>query len=151
MRHTRFFNKPALWGVFKESWILRGIMWIFTWLQRFVWKSMETYNLPNKFHTIVVGTGIVESIVAACVVSLYYITWTISALSRCGKSVLHVDKNEFYGGSNASYPANDFLDLFENQPAKSIVLIVFIVFHNLTSSWASFWSWWKYDSNISRK
>jgi RAB protein geranylgeranyltransferase component A len=37
---------------------------------------------------------------------------TFRALSRCGKSVLHVDKNEFYGGSNASYAANDFLDMF---------------------------------------
>ncbi|XP_046979071.1 rab proteins geranylgeranyltransferase component A 1 [Vanessa cardui] len=47
-------------------------------------------NLPNHFNVIVVGTGVVESIVAA-------------ACSRIGKEVLHIDCSDHYGGLWASY------------------------------------------------
>lgn len=47
-------------------------------------------DLPTDFQVIVVGTGMVESIVAA-------------ACSRIAKNVLHLDPNDHYGGMWASY------------------------------------------------
>lgn len=47
-------------------------------------------DLPSEFDLIVVGTGLSESIVAA-------------AASRIGKTVLHLDTNEFYGGYWSSF------------------------------------------------
>ncbi|GBP07021.1 Rab proteins geranylgeranyltransferase component A [Eumeta japonica] len=47
-------------------------------------------DLPTDFQVIVVGTGMVESIVAA-------------AASRIGKNVLHLDSSDHYGGLWASY------------------------------------------------
>jgi len=47
-------------------------------------------SLPDKFEIIVVGTGLVESIVAA-------------AGSRLGHSVLHIDTTDNYGGDWASF------------------------------------------------
>ncbi|XP_055530333.1 rab proteins geranylgeranyltransferase component A [Wyeomyia smithii] len=47
-------------------------------------------DLPNEFDLIVIGTGLSESIVAA-------------AASRIGKTVLHLDGNEYYGGFWASF------------------------------------------------
>ncbi|XP_062563454.1 rab proteins geranylgeranyltransferase component A [Armigeres subalbatus] len=47
-------------------------------------------DLPTEFDLIVVGTGLTESIVAA-------------AASRIGKTVLHLDINEFYGGCWSSF------------------------------------------------
>lgn len=41
-------------------------------------------DLPKQFDVLVLGTGLTESIVAA-------------ASSRAGKSVLHLDRNNFYG------------------------------------------------------
>ncbi|XP_055600784.1 rab proteins geranylgeranyltransferase component A [Uranotaenia lowii] len=47
-------------------------------------------DLPTEFDIIVLGTGLTESIVAA-------------AASRIGKTVLHLDSNDYYGGFWASY------------------------------------------------
>ncbi|XP_053689630.1 rab proteins geranylgeranyltransferase component A [Sabethes cyaneus] len=47
-------------------------------------------DLPTEFDLIVIGTGLSESIVAA-------------AASRIGKTVLHLDCNEYYGGYWASF------------------------------------------------
>lgn len=47
-------------------------------------------GLPSSFDAIVVGTGLTESIVAA-------------ALSRIGKSVLHIDRNAYYGSRWSSF------------------------------------------------
>ncbi|XP_013185681.2 rab proteins geranylgeranyltransferase component A 1 [Amyelois transitella] len=47
-------------------------------------------DLPTDFQVIVIGTGMVESIVAA-------------ACSRIGKNVLHLDSSDHYGGLWASY------------------------------------------------
>ncbi|XP_065368475.1 rab proteins geranylgeranyltransferase component A [Calliphora vicina] len=47
-------------------------------------------ELPKEFDLIVIGTGFPESCVAA-------------AASRIGKTVLHIDPNEYYGGSWASF------------------------------------------------
>ena len=52
--------------------------------------KIEHYDL------IVDGTGLVESIVAC-------------AASRSGKSVLHLDSNDYYGCNSASFPLQDFL------------------------------------------
>ncbi|XP_014675743.1 PREDICTED: rab proteins geranylgeranyltransferase component A 2-like [Priapulus caudatus] len=47
-------------------------------------------NLPTEFDAIVVGTGMTECILAA-------------ALARIGKNVLHIDRNDHYGGDWASF------------------------------------------------
>lgn len=47
-------------------------------------------DLPTEFDLIVVGTGLAESIVAA-------------AASRIGRTVLHLDSNEYYGGFWSSF------------------------------------------------
>lgn len=47
-------------------------------------------ELPSEFDLIVVGTGLTESIVSA-------------AASRIGKSVLHIDSNDYYGEQWASF------------------------------------------------
>jgi len=52
----------------------------------------------TNFDCIVVGTGLVESLVAA-------------ASSRCGKKVLHLDENAFYGGQFSSFTLEQLLEL----------------------------------------
>ncbi|KAK8731812.1 hypothetical protein OTU49_007276 [Cherax quadricarinatus] len=47
-------------------------------------------ELPTDYDVIVLGTGLVECIVAA-------------ASARVGKKVLHIDKNDYYGGQWASF------------------------------------------------
>ncbi|CAH0560561.1 unnamed protein product [Brassicogethes aeneus] len=56
------------------------------------------YELPTNFDVVVVGTGIIESIISA-------------AASRIGKTVLHVDSNNFYGGLSSSFNLESFLKL----------------------------------------
>ncbi|KAJ3278168.1 hypothetical protein HK104_002591 [Borealophlyctis nickersoniae] len=53
----------------------------------------------TNFDVIVLGTSLTESIVAG-------------ALSRAGKKVLHLDDNEFYGGSYASFDIKSLLRFF---------------------------------------
>jgi len=70
----------------------------------------QTYNifkkikmedeLPKEFDLIVVGTGFSESVVAA-------------AASRIGKTVLHLDPNEFYCSSWASFNLESFQHFIE--------------------------------------
>ncbi|CAG9856686.1 unnamed protein product [Phyllotreta striolata] len=48
------------------------------------------YEFPKEFDLIVVGTGVVESILSA-------------AASRVGKRVLQIDENDYYGGQWASF------------------------------------------------
>ncbi|XP_050305481.1 rab proteins geranylgeranyltransferase component A 1 [Anthonomus grandis grandis] len=47
-------------------------------------------KLPSNFDLIIIGTGFIESVISA-------------AASRIGKSVLHLDENDFYGGQWASF------------------------------------------------
>ncbi|KAJ6649626.1 Rab proteins geranylgeranyltransferase component A [Pseudolycoriella hygida] len=65
-------------------------------------------NLPTEFDLIVVGTGFTESIIAA-------------AASRIGKSVLHLDSNEFYGGYWASFNLENIKTLQETSSGRSDV------------------------------
>lgn len=53
-------------------------------------------DLPGEFDLVVIGTGFSESIIAA-------------AASRVGKTVLHVDENEYYGGYWASFNFDTFM------------------------------------------
>ncbi|KAI8048737.1 GDP dissociation inhibitor-domain-containing protein [Syncephalis plumigaleata] len=56
------------------------------------------YELEQtQYDVLLLGTGLVESILAA-------------ALARAGKSVLHLDANEYYGGNWAAFNYNSFLD-----------------------------------------
>uniref|UniRef100_A0A2M4AFS0 Rab proteins geranylgeranyltransferase component A n=1 Tax=Anopheles triannulatus TaxID=58253 RepID=A0A2M4AFS0_9DIPT len=52
-------------------------------------------ELPTEFDLIVIGTGLTESIVAA-------------AASRIGKTVLHLDTNDYYGAFWASFNLESF-------------------------------------------
>lgn len=52
-------------------------------------------GLKKHYDTIIVGTGLVESILAC-------------AISKCGKSVLHLDTNDYYGGNQASFQLDSF-------------------------------------------
>lgn len=61
--------------------------------------------LPNDFHTIICGTGLVESILAA-------------ALARVGKAVLHLDKETFYGTQEGSFILNDLLNHHPQVPSE---------------------------------
>lgn len=58
------------------------------------------YEFPAKFDIIIVGTGIVESILSA-------------AASRIGKQVLHIDENDYYGGQWSSFNLEAILKLKE--------------------------------------
>ncbi|CAG5122964.1 unnamed protein product, partial [Candidula unifasciata] len=51
---------------------------------------MASDDLPKEFDIIVVGTGLTEAIVAA-------------AFSRIGLKVLHLDRNDYYGGAYANF------------------------------------------------
>lgn len=60
--------------------------------------------IPKSVDCIVVGTGLVNSILAA-------------ACSRIGKSVLHIDKNGYYGDESASFTFHQLVDwIKENFP-----------------------------------
>ncbi|KAK4293747.1 hypothetical protein Pmani_033582 [Petrolisthes manimaculis] len=54
---------------------------------------MEEPELDTQYDVIVVGTGLVESVVAA-------------AAARIGKKILHIDRNDYYGGQWASFNFN---------------------------------------------
>lgn len=53
-------------------------------------------DLPDNFDVVVIGTGLGESMVAA-------------ALSRLGKSVLHIDRNDYYGSQWATFTFDSIL------------------------------------------
>lgn len=58
-------------------------------------------HLPDSFDVVVVGTGLKESILSG-------------AFSRIGKSVLHLDPNDFYGDDWASFNINSFKEFLDN-------------------------------------
>ncbi|VDO61494.1 unnamed protein product [Heligmosomoides polygyrus] len=59
-------------------------------------------SLPDTVDVVVLGTGLTESIIAA-------------ACSRSGFSVLHLDRNKFYGGDWASFNLTTIGDWVEQQ------------------------------------
>ena len=65
---------------------------------------LEVHGLPvlestpdelEQYDLVIDGTGLTAAIVAC-------------AASRSGKSVLHIDSNNYYGGSSGSFPLEDF-------------------------------------------
>lgn len=67
-------------------------------------------DLQKEFDLIVIGTGFQESVIAA-------------AASRVGKTVLHIDENEFYGGFWASFNLESFMSHLENNKEESAIKI----------------------------
>ena len=61
-------------------------------------------DLPDKFDVVVVGTGLVESLVAG-------------ACARAGKKVLHLDKNSYYGARNATFNLQQIQRWLRKDPA----------------------------------
>ncbi|KAG0212710.1 hypothetical protein BGX28_005743 [Mortierella sp. GBA30] len=59
------------------------------------------------FDAIILGTGFTQTIVAA-------------ALSRAGKTVLHLDENDYYGGESGAFGFRDLLTWAEKVAASSI-------------------------------
>ncbi|UJR21349.1 hypothetical protein I4U23_024442 [Adineta vaga] len=67
-------------------------------------------GLPREYDVIIVGTGMVESILAA-------------ACARIGKSVLHIDINDYYGAEWASFSLDaltEWIQKQENLPTNVI-------------------------------
>eukprot|EP00118_Oscarella_pearsei_P018632 m.191844 g.191844 ORF g.191844 m.191844 type:complete len:101 (+) comp39453_c0_seq53:231-533(+) len=58
-------------------------------------------DLPNEYDAIILGTGLVEAVVAA-------------ALARSGQKVLHIDSNGFYGGNWATFNWKEFEEWIDN-------------------------------------
>lgn len=65
-------------------------------------------DLPNEFDLVVVGTGFSESIIAA-------------SAARIGKTVLHVDENEYYCGYWASFNLDSFVSHLEKSRSDELV------------------------------
>uniref|UniRef100_A0A1B0ARC9 Rab proteins geranylgeranyltransferase component A n=1 Tax=Glossina palpalis gambiensis TaxID=67801 RepID=A0A1B0ARC9_9MUSC len=63
-------------------------------------------ELPKEFDLIVIGTGFPETVVAA-------------AASRIGKTVLHIDPNEYYGGSWSSFSLEAFIMLMDGRAIRN--------------------------------
>lgn len=63
-------------------------------------KLVRMDDLPSEFDLVVVGTGFSESIIAA-------------AASRVGKTVLHIDENDYYCGHWASFNLESLLSHLE--------------------------------------
>jgi len=63
---------------------------------------MASSTIPTKVDCIILGTGLTSSIVAA-------------ACSRIGKSVLHLDKNNYYGDEWASFTFQQLIDWIRNK------------------------------------
>jgi Rab proteins geranylgeranyltransferase component A len=60
----------------------------------------EMDEFPSEFDLVVIGTGFSESVIAA-------------AASRVGKTVLHVDENDYYCGYWASFSLESFVNHLE--------------------------------------
>ena len=62
---------------------------------------METEKFPTSFDVVIIGTGLSESIIAA-------------SLSRIGKKVLHIDRNDYYGGYWSTHSFDSLLNWAES-------------------------------------
>uniref|UniRef100_A0A158P7V7 Rab proteins geranylgeranyltransferase component A n=1 Tax=Angiostrongylus cantonensis TaxID=6313 RepID=A0A158P7V7_ANGCA len=74
-------------------------------------------SLPDSVDVVVLGTGLTESIVAA-------------ACSRTGLSVLHLDRNKFYGGDWASFNLTTIADWVEEQQKNLVDEVDVSKYHN---------------------
>ncbi|XP_045478876.1 rab proteins geranylgeranyltransferase component A 1 [Harmonia axyridis] len=101
-------------------------------------------NLPTEFDLIVVGTGVVESIISA-------------AASRVGKRVLHLDNKSYYGGHWASFNLEDFQNLRINdavpadkdlQPSLGDAGEVFKIFGNELSNIRNLEAKWHVEKTL---
>ncbi|CAI5714957.1 unnamed protein product [Peronospora destructor] len=63
---------------------------------------MNTSLKETEYDVLLIGTGIVEAIIAA-------------ALARIGKKVLHLDQNDYYGSNYASFTLDQFLRWMKNE------------------------------------
>jgi len=77
-------------------------------------------DFPTEVDVIVIGTGVTETIVSG-------------AFSRAGKTVLHLDENNYYGSDWASFNLSSFLDFVsenesirENKDIDKIEMLSFI-------------------------
>ncbi|XP_072386367.1 rab proteins geranylgeranyltransferase component A 1 [Diabrotica undecimpunctata] len=77
------------------------------------------YEFPTEFDIVIVGTGIIESIISA-------------AASRVGKRVLHVDEKEYYGGHWASFSLEAVMELKKSKenPVANVGNLDLYVFGN---------------------
>eukprot|EP01048_Picozoa_sp_COSAG05_P007953 COSAG05_NODE_581_length_8548_cov_3.360279_9_plen_361_part_00 len=67
---------------------------------------MDDEHLPTTDYDVaVVGTGLIECIVAG-------------AAARVGKTVVHLDPNDFYGGDWASFALKDFVGYIRSTPER---------------------------------
>lgn len=65
-------------------------------------------GLPDSFDVVIVGTGLVESIVSA-------------ACSRTGHTVLHIDPREYYGGTWATFTLDQWMSAsFMDTPPDAV-------------------------------
>ncbi len=64
-------------------------------------------DLPKDYEVVIVGTGLTESIISA-------------ALSRIGKTVLHIDRESFYGGEFSSHALESLTEWTEKITRKYV-------------------------------
>ncbi|CAB1421749.1 unnamed protein product, partial [Pleuronectes platessa] len=67
---------------------------------------MAAEDLPSEFDVVILGTGLVESVVAA-------------ACSRVGQRVLHVDRRSYYAANWASFTFNSLLTWIQQHQEES--------------------------------
>jgi len=75
-------------------------------------------ELPRDFDVLVLGTGLAESISAASAntfIAIHFFPRFFSALARAGLRVIHIDENEFYGGSCATLSLDELRRWTEKQ------------------------------------
>ena len=68
--------------------------------------SLMDLKLPDSFDVVICGTGLTESMVAAC-------------LSRVGKKILHVDRNDYYGGPWATFTFESLIKWIKKYEPKT--------------------------------
>jgi RAB protein geranylgeranyltransferase component A len=79
--------------------------------------GLNREDMNEEYDLVVEGTGLIESIVAC-------------AAAKCGKSILHLDSNDYYGRNSATFPLGEFLEWskehkgtrFDDQSMKTIEL-----------------------------
>ena len=61
-------------------------------------EEVNEHGVKEMYDVVVVGTGLIESILAC-------------ALAKTGKTVLHLDRNDYYGGDYASFSLDKFIEI----------------------------------------